>query len=156
MLVATLPLVLVFLFAVLDLGRAVFVHAELENAAASVCRGIETRAIAAGQQAIVDAACAAAPSLGSDSLGLSAEVRFGELEERSYTHRLYDRVSDGFSARASQTRARPFEVVLQAKGDYLTPVGLALSAAAGQAGGAFCFAARAVGVVDETVEGGAW
>ncbi len=155
-LVATLPLVLTLLCGILDLGRTVFLSMELENAAASVCRGIEDEALTAVDEALlVSRACAASPSLEVSRLDLVVEVAFEDPEEGSYAHRLYDREGGGFIERSSHTRTRRFEVTLTLKGAYLTPVGGLVVQSRGNTAG-FELVARSFGFVDETVEGGRW
>lgn len=156
--VVALPLLLLFLFAVVDLGRSVFLHMALEDAAHAVCR--EASGHPAGDVAesrLREAAFAAAPALARDGLRLDVGVRFGEAEDFEYAHRFYDGASGQFVERPSRVRSRPVEVALVLEGGYLTPLGAALSSGGeGEGSGRFSFRAQVRGVADATVEGGAW
>ena len=137
--VIALPLLLLFLFAVVDLGRSVFLSMALDDAAHAVC----------------EAAFAAAPALDRDDLHLDVSVRYGEFEDRPYEHRFYNERTDAYDERTSFARSRPVEVSLVLEGAYLTPLGAGLSSG-GEGSGRFAFRAQVRGAADATVEGGAW
>lgn len=155
--VIALPLLLLFLFAVIDLGRTVFLSMALNDAAHAVCRAASDR----GEESISEfqmrqSAFEASPALDRDDLRLRITVHYGEFEDRAYAHRFYDEDAGRYDERASHTRARAVEVSVELEGAYLTPLGDALSDAAGEGSGRFVYRAQASGVADATVEGGAW
>lgn len=155
-LVMSLPLVLLLLCAALDFGRLVFLHMELENAAANICRDVEEGTMTTcGVDALSAVAFEVSPSLEADGLTLSIDFDFAESEEGSYRHRFYSRVDDGFVGRLSHTRERPFEVTLSLEGDCLTPIGGLMAPMFGGVDG-FDLVVRSTGCMDETVEGGVW
>ena len=132
--VIALPLLLLFLFAVVDLGRSVFLSMALDDAAHAVCEA------ASGHPA-------------GDVADVS--VRYGEFEDRPYEHRFYNERTDAYDERTSFARSRPVEVSLVLEGAYLTPLGAGLSSG-GEGSGRFAFRAQVRGAADATVEGGAW
>lgn len=155
--VVALPLLLLFLFAVIDLGRTVFLSMALNDAAHAVCRTVSDRGggrVAESQ--IRQAAFEASPALDREDLQLRVVVRYGEYEDRAYAHRFYNEATGLYDERVSHTRTRAVEVSVELEGAYLTPLGEALSSAAGEGAGRFACRARASGVADATVEGGAW
>lgn len=156
--VVALPLLLLFLFAVVDLGRSVFLSMALDDAAHAACR--EASGHPAGDVAesqLREAAFAAAPALDRAGLRLGVSVRYGEMEDRAYAHRFYNDATGAYDERTSYARSRPVEVSLELAGQYLTPLGAALSGGSeGEGAGRFAFHAQVRGVADETVEGGAW
>lgn len=155
-LVMSLPLVLLLLCAVLDFGRLVFLHMELENAAAHICREVEEGTMTTWEADVLSAvAFEVSPSLEVDGLSLSADLDFAESEERSYVHRFYGGVGDGFVGRLSHTRERPFGVTLSLEGECLTPIGGLMAPAFGGVDG-FDLVVRSTGRMDETVKGGVW
>lgn len=155
--VIALPLLLLFLFAVVDLGRSVFLSMALNDAAHAACRVAREHPDGdVSPSQVRESAFAAAPALEAEGLRLKSSVRYGELEDRAYVHRFYDEATGTFDERASKTSSRTVEVSLELEGGYLTPLGEALARADGAEGGRFVFRARARGVADATVEGGAW
>lgn len=152
--VVALPLLLMFLFAVVDLGRSVFLSMALNDAAHAVCReasGHPSGDVAESQ--LRAAAFAAAPALDHDDVRLDMSVRFGEYEDRAYAHWFYNDATEAYDERTSYVRSRPVEVALVLEGSYLTPLGAVL--ASGDAG-RFAFRAQTIGAADATVEGGSW
>lgn len=156
--VIALPLLLLFLFAVVDLGRSVFLSMALDDAAHAVCReASEHPAGDVEESQLRKAAFAAAPALDRDDVRLDVSVRYGEVEDRTYAHRFYDEATGTYDERASHARSRSVEVELVLEGGYLTPLGAALPGGVGSGGaGRFAFRAQVGGVADATVEGGAW
>lgn len=155
-LVMSLPLVLLFLCVALDFGRLVFLHMELENAAANICRDLEEGTMAAREtDALHAVAFEVSPALETADLALSVDFEFAESEERSYVHRFYSRADDGFVGRISHTREKPFEVILSLEGECLTPIGDLITPEFGGVDG-FELVAMSTGCIDETVEGGVW
>lgn len=156
--VVALPLLLLFLFAVVDLGRSVFLSMALDDAVHAVCR--EASGHPAGDAAesqLREAAFAAAPALARDDMRLEVSVRYGDVEDRAYAHRFFNDATDAYDERTSYARSRPVEVSLGLEGRYLTPLGAALSGGSeGEGAGRFVFHAQVRGVADATVEGGAW
>lgn len=156
--VIALPLLLLFLFAVVDLGRSVFLSMALDDAAHAVCREASGHPTGdAAESQLRAAALAAAPALERDGLHLVVSVRYGEVEDRAYAHRFYNEATGAYDERTSYARSRPVEVSLVLEGAYLTPLGAALSSGGEGAGaGRFAFRAEIRGVADATVEGGVW
>lgn len=152
-----LPLLLTLLFAVVDLGRTVFLGMALEDAAHAACRAVCSPGTNSGTvEAAERAAFAASPALAAEGLQLEASVDVGGREEEAYAHRLYDAGEESFRERPSMVARRSVRVDLKLRGSYLTPVGALLAAAEGRESAQFAFAASARGERDETVEGGAW
>lgn len=155
--VAALPMLLLFLCAVIDLGRTVFLNLELSNAAAAVCRSAEESEDAVPSAAMcTEVACAASPSLGADGLFLEARTTWGEVREHPYSHWLYNSETKGFSERQARTYSRDIAATLVLRGAYLTPVGQAFSAVTGNADGTFEYQASCLGSVDLTMKEGPW
>ena len=155
--VVALPLLLLFLFAVIDLGRTVFLSMALNDAAYAACRTASAHPAGdVAESQLREAASAAAPALGQDGLQLEVSVRYGEFEDCTYTHRLYNEETGVFDERTSLTKSRTVEVSMVLRGGYLTPLGTALSGAEDGGDGRFALRAQARGVADATVEGGAW
>lgn len=154
MFVVALPLLLVFLFAVVDLGRTVFLHMALDDAAHAACRAACSYSAGEGSKAKLErAALSASPGLGGEALSLDVSASYGQPEEVPYAHRWYDGNAEGFMVRPSFAVRRTVEVECVLRGTYLTPLGAALSGE-GAAGSSFVYRARAQGVCDETAGGG--
>ena len=154
--VIALPLLLLFLFAVVDLGRSVFLSMALDDAAHAVCEAASGHPAGdVAESQLREAAFAAAPALDRDDLHLDVSVRYGEFEDRPYEHRFYNERTDAYDERTSFARSRPVEVALVLEGAYLTPLGAGLSSG-GEGSGRFAFRAQVRGAADATVEGGAW
>ena len=146
--VIALPLLLLFLFAVVDLGRSVFLSMALDDAAHAVCEAASGHPAGdVAESQLREAAFAAAPALDRDDLHLDVSVR--------YEHRFYNERTDAYDERTSFARSRPVEVSLVLEGAYLTPLGAGLSSG-GEGSGRFAFRAQVRGAADATVEGGAW
>lgn len=154
--VIVLPLLLVFLFAVVDIGRAVFLHMALADAAHAACQAAASRPEEASAAAMRDAALEASPALSGSGLRLTVSVRFGESETTPYVHRLPAGGRGAFEEREAHVRKRPVEVEAVLEGGYLTPVGAAMASAGGSDDASFRFASRSSAVADETVNGGGW
>ena len=154
--VIALPLLLLFLFAVVDLGRSVFLSMALDDAAHAVCEAASGHPAGdVAESQLREAAFAAAPALDRDDLHLDVSVRYGEFEDRPYEHRFYNERTDAYDERTSFARSRPVEVSLVLEGAYLTPLGAGLSSG-GEGSGRFAFRAQVRGAADATGEGGAW
>lgn len=154
--VLALPILLAFLFAVVDVGRAVFLHMALEDAAHAACRVAADRPAEATAAGLHKAAVAASPALSGDGLRLVVSARFGEAQTTTYVHRLPAGEPGVFEEREAHVRFRPIEVEAVLEGRYLTPLGSALAFAGGSGDSSFRFVSISTGVSDETVEGGAW
>lgn len=155
--VMVLPLLCLFLFAVVDLGRTVYLHAELATAVRAVCRYVEEHpASAPAYASLKEVAIMASPSLDSDELELGVQIDVGECEDHVYAHRLYNVESEAFVERIAHTQTRSIDVTLTAKGRYLTPVGSLIATGSGQGNAMFSFGVHARGVEDTTVGGGVW
>lgn len=153
MFVVALPLLLVFLFAVVDLGRTVFLYMALDDAAHAACRAASGLAAGEASRAELEhAALAASPGLKSDALHLDVSASYGELEEASYAHRWYDESIKGFVELPSIASRRTVEVECVLRGAYLTPLGKVLSLAEGE-GSSFVYEVCVQGVCDETIGG---
>ncbi|MFQ9179185.1 MAG: TadE family protein [Eggerthella lenta] len=118
--VIALPLLLLFLFAVVDLGRSVFLSMALDDAAHAVCEAASGHPAGdVAESQLREAAFAAAPALDRDDLHLDVSVRYGEFEDRPYEHRFYNERTDAYDERTSFARSRPVEVALVLEGAYL-------------------------------------
>lgn len=152
--VIALPLLLVFLFAVVDVGRTVYLHMALADAAHAACQtACASRASEVSPSALREAACTAAPALAASNLRLSIEVRRDKAENLAYEHRVYNMTTGAFEAHPSQVERQTFYVELSLEGSYLTPLGSALSSAGGPGGGMFLFQVQSSGVADMALEG---
>lgn len=155
--VIALPLLLTFLCAVLDLGRTVFLHIAIDDAAHAACRVAASVPVgSASEQAVRAASLAASPALASNDLRLTATVDYGEAESVSYPHHVYDGAAGGFEELPAEARRRRVNVSVRLEGSYLTPFGTLLSAAAGRDDSGFSYRAESTGYVDATVEEGLW
>ena len=95
--VIALPLLLLFLFAVVDLGRSVFLSMALDDAAHAVCEAASGHPAGdVAESQLREAAFAAAPALDRDDLHLDVSVRYGEFEDRPYEHRFYNERTDAY------------------------------------------------------------
>lgn len=155
--VVALPLLLSLLCASLDIGRVVFLGAEVNSAAHAVCRRVEAHPqAAASSKELAKVALEASPSLGGEGLALSATASVGSVEQQVYGHKLRDTEWGGFRERPARVQTRPVTVSVSVKGRYLTPVGALIARATGVGDGSFTCRSAARGTVDATVEGGAW
>lgn len=155
--VLALPLLVVFLFAIMDVGRTVFLHMALADAAHAACQVVvDDSEDGVTQSALREAALTAAPALAVEGLSVSVKVRYGDTQTESYGHRLYDEESAAFEKRISQIEKREVVVTVGLEGSYLTPLGNALSVAQGRSDSGFSHEAQATGVIDTTVKGGSW
>ena len=153
--VVALPLLLVFLFAVIDLGRLAFLSAEINTAAHAVCRLVEERPQLAQQaKALRQAAREASPSLSTEDIDLLVFAQVGDQTEQAYEYRIHDSSSRGFARIPSQVKVRPLKVIIEIRTSYITEIGAALSLAQGMSDGEFFCQASAQGVIDETLKGG--
>lgn len=154
MFVVALPLLLVFLFAVVDLGRTVFLHMALDDAAHAACRAACGYSVGEESRAELErSALSASPGLKGEALRLDVSANYGQPEEVPYSHRWYDENAEEFVTRPSVAVRRAVEVECVLRGAYLTPLGAVLSGESA-GGSSFVFKARAQGVCDETVGGG--
>lgn len=155
--VMVLPLLCLFLFAVVDLGRTVYLYAELTTAARAVCRYVEEHpASTPAYAALKEVAITASPSLDSEGLELAVQIDWGEYRNQTYAHRLYRVESGAFVERVAHTQTRLIDVTLTAQGRYLTPVGALVATGSGQGNAMFSYGAHARGVGDTTAGGGVW
>lgn len=153
--VIALPLLLVFLFAVIDVGRTVYLHMALADAAHVACQVVlESRAAEVSPSALREVACAASPTLAASDVRLSVEVHRGATEDLAYEHRTYNALSHAFEEHASEVKRQQVHVELKLEGRYLTPLGRALSSMGSASEAGFVYHAQSSGVVDATLEGG--
>lgn len=151
-----LPLLLTFLFAVVDLGRTVFLNMALEDAASAACRvacasGEETPS----QEALRVEALAASPALGNGELSLKVQVSRGEPVNDAQVLRIFDEEAGTFVEYPAQRAHRSVRVELALEGVYLTPVGSLIAAASGRADSTFEYRATAAGETAGILEEGA-
>lgn len=150
------PVLLTFLFAVVDLGRTVFLNMALEDAAYAACRAACASTEKASSEAELRAAAlSASPALDGEGLGLVAQARQGDLVREEYVLRIFDEESGAFAEYPTQAAYRTVRVELALKGSYLTPVGSLIAAVSGNEDAMFTYVATAVGEVDETLKEGA-
>ncbi len=151
--VVSVPLLLVFLFAIVDLGRVVFLQAELDTAAHAVCRYAKACGnLSPAADELTSVALAASPSLEDAGIQLSVDVSSSGEEEGAYEHRVYDRARSTFEKLTVKTTTRRIEAVLEAKGSYLTPLGPALASETAGRGTGFSCRASAVSWADSTAK----
>lgn len=152
-----LPLLLTFLLAIVDIGRVVFLGAEVNTAAHAVRRAVEENPDAlARPDDLYAVAMRASPSLASDEVELSVRVRVGDAKDQAYGHKLFDRDKRDFFERPARVRTRDIEADVSVRGHYLTVVGMLISGLQGASDQVFCCESQARGLIDETTEGGVW
>lgn len=147
--VVSLPILLAFLCGILDIGRAVFLRVSVDDAARAACAAASTAPVGGATPIAYDAALGAAPALGAEGLAVDVAVEYEAEEVVAYEHRVYVDAGEAFEARPMQLLRRPVQVAVLLEGRYLTPIGDALAAAAGNAEGRFSYESRSAGVVVE-------
>lgn len=156
-LVVTLPLLLVFLFAVLDIGRTIFLNMALQEAAYAACRVVaDEQDPTVSEKALIYAAKQASPGLNDAGLVLNLELKRGNREVVPFVQHRYQSPTQSFEEYPAQASWVNVEVVLTLEGRYLTPLGILLAGQRGDSKAGFVFEARAQAVVDKTLEGGLW
>lgn len=147
--VMTLPLLLLFLCALIDFGRVVFVQMAVDDAAQAACRraceGTSAGDSASSAQGAAERAVSEA--LGGDGAAISVQtqVGVGVVEHVEYARRCYDPQAQSFAEVPSGVDSRKVEVSVKAQVAGLTPVGAGAARLAGQDGG-FRVEAEAAGV----------
>lgn len=150
-----LPLLLTFLFAVVDLGRTVFLNMALEDAASAACRmACTSDKESPSEEALRMAALTASPALGDGKLSLKAQVWRGDPKTEEQVLRIFDEEAGVFVEYPAQTARRTVRVELVLEGAYLTPVGSLIAAASGRADSTFDYRAAAAGEITGTLEEG--
>lgn len=150
-----LPVLLLFLFAIIDLGRTALLYTAAQDGVHAACRvAAEKAADGVSEAALKEAMLEASPALAGDGLRLSVSVRFGDPEERSYAHHVYDGDAGSFEEVKRCVRWRDVEVGLVLEGRYLTPLGPLLAAASGHGGDGFAYKLRSGCAADATAIGG--
>ncbi len=147
--VVSLPILLVFLCGILDIGRAVFLRVSVDDAARAACIAASTAPVGGATPIAYDAVLRAAPALGAEGLVVDVVVEYGAEEVVAYDHRVYVDAGESFEACPVRLLRRPVEVAVRLEGRYLTPIGNALAAVAGNAEGRFSCESCSAGVVVE-------
>ena len=150
-----LPILLVFLFAVIDLGRTALLFTAAQDGVHAACRIAATEASAGGvsEATLKESMLEASPALAGDGLRLSVSVRFGDPDERVCVHHVYNGDEGRFEEVEGSVRWKNVEVDLVLEGRYLTPLGPLLAAASGGAGDGFVYEVRSRCAADVTAEG---
>lgn len=154
--VVVLPLLLVFLFAVIDLGRIVFFHAELNTATHAVCQRL--KADEGGISSLDELkreAFQASPALSAEGVNTSITYVVGPVEESTFAQKIYDRDKKAFDLRQGSVQKRTLSVEMTLRAHYLTPLGSALEAVSGTQGSGFEVFTRTQTKVDIGLKGGA-
>lgn len=143
-----LPILLVLLCGMLDLGQIAVGHMSADDAAYAACRMLAADGEST-QQDLEAAANAAAPML-SGSMTVEKEV--GPVQTRAYVHHLPSD-SGAFGERESNAAFRDVSVTVESSVEPLTAVGAVLAGAIGSDGG---FPVKSVrrATADALVEGG--
>lgn len=147
--VVSLPILLVFLCGVLDVGRAVFLRVAVDDAAHAACAAVSTAPAGGATPIAYDAALRAAPALGAEGLAMRVVVEYEAEEVVSYDHHVYVDAGESFETRPVRLLRQPVEVAVRLEGRYLTPIGNALAAVAGNVEGRFSYESRSAGAVVE-------
>ncbi len=147
--VMTLPLLLLFLCALIDFGRVVFMQMAVDDAAQAACRQACEGTSAGDSAALAQATAerAVSEALRGDGASVSAQTQasVGAPERVEYARRRYDPQARSFIEIPSGVDSRTVKVAVRAQVVCLTPVGLAAARAAGEDGG-FRVEAEAAGV----------
>lgn len=150
-----LPLILLFLFAIVDLGRTAFLYIAAQDSVHAACRVVASSPSGSVTDvALREAALAASPALARNELQLSVSARYGDREASTYRHRIYNGTTKLFEEIDRSTSRQEVEVQLELSGRYLTPLGPLFSAATGRGDAEFSYEVRSACVADATVEGG--
>ena len=150
-----LPVLLTFLFAVVDLGRTVFLNMALEDAAFATCRVACASAEQTSSEAELRAAAlSASPALGGEGLALTARVQQGDPVAEERVLRIFDEEQGAFAEYPAQTAHRTVRIELVLEGTYLTPVGSLIATASGREDATFAYVASVAGEADETLREG--
>lgn len=147
--VMVLPILIALACAIVDLGRLVFVGAELDSATQAACKWASGQLSVDGMksisnQEISQAVRDASPSLTSAGLRCSATLRCSDAADVVYTRRSYHAESGVFEEQADLASRVEVSVSSTLEGSYLTPLGLVLSS---QGNGIFDLSSCAVRLV---------
>ncbi len=149
MFVMALPLLVVFLCALIDFGRVVFVQMAIDDAAQAACRQA-CENTSAGKSA--SAAQAAAERVVSEALrgeaaatSVQVRARVGDAERVEYVRRRYSPQAREFAEVSAGVDSRKVEVSVKADVASLTPIGSAAARAVGT-DGRFRVESQAAGV----------
>ncbi len=149
MFVMTLPLIVLFLCALIDFGRVVFMQMAIDEAAQAACRRaseqISTGDGASSARAAAERSVSESFRLAGTGVSVQVQASVGTLERVGYSRQRYSAQEHGFAEVPSSVDSRKVEVAVKAQVACLTPLG---SAAAGAAGGddRICVESRAAGV----------
>ena len=89
------------------------------------------------------------PPLGAEGLAMRVVVEYEAEEVVSYDHHVYVDAGESFKTRPVRLLRQPVEVAVRLEGRYLTPIGNALAAVAGNAEGRFSYESHSAGAVVE-------
>lgn len=148
--VMALPLIALFLCALIDLGRVVFIQMAIDDAAQAACRlaceGVSAGDGAASAQSAAERAVSAALQTDPAAISTQVQANVGAVERVEYSRRRYSVQDRRFVEAASGVESRKVEVAVTARITSLTPIGHACARATGVDDGRFCVEAQAAGV----------
>lgn len=146
--VAAVPLLIVLMCVVVDLGRYAYFHMSLQEAAyaasADLTQNVSMRDEDAQESALASA-YRAAPGLASSGTTLSCTVRAGAWQEKTFSSYRYTSSSSGFKAVETTLLKRDVQVSFTLTGVCVTAVGKWILASS-ESAGAFELQASAVAV----------
>lgn len=150
-----LPILILFLLFLLDLGRYIMAWTSVEQASAQVATMAYEQI--SGPDAFhmaQSAAHQAAPNLDSSKLKVTMEK--GHLSDSTYSHKLYNEGTGTYDSRTSVVCTLPVTFTITYDDTWLTFIGGAISAAQGDGGSVFTIAITKTREYDVTMEGGKW
>lgn len=150
-----LPILIVFLLFLFDMGRYVIIWTSVEQASARVATmSYEQISGPDALQAARSAALQAAPNL--DPSKLAVAVDEGHPSDSSYSHKLYDEGTGTFESRPSTVSTLPVTFTVTYDDTWLTFIGGAISAARGNGEPVIDIAISKAREYDVTMEEGKW
>lgn len=133
-LVASLPLLLLLVCAVVDLGRYVYLHMSLQEAAFAASADLTQSSYAQegdAQAQALESAMRAAPGLSNERASLSCSVSCGLWENRAFDSYRYRDSLKAFETVETTLLQREVTVSLKLSSDCLTVVGRAFLSSTG-------------------------
>ncbi len=128
MFVAAVPVLLVFMCAVVDIGRIIVLHAALDDAAHAIAQKVAVSPVLESNDTkILKTAFDAAPALAAQELQLDVKIYYEDAALDLYVGQTYDASLDSFVEYESPLLRQQAQVELKLTGSYLTVLGSVFS-----------------------------
>lgn len=145
--VMVLPILMVLMCAIVDLGRLTFMETELESATQTACKRVADQLLSSdsavpSESDMAKAVLDASPSLSSFGARCSATCQISDTPNIAYQRHRFDSESGSFADEDALMSGAEIRVFSTLESGYLTPVGQLLSDS-----GAFSLSSQAVRTV---------